>query len=64
MRIEKVYNTSRGAFWSKLEAEKKVNRTKTFGSRPGDQVEYEPVHETFVLVDGDLVFSLSKVEVK
>lgn len=74
MRIEKVYKTSRGTFWSKLEAEKKVNRTKTYGSRPGDPIEYELVQEVFVLmVDVQIdqgvgiescAFELSKVDVK
>lgn len=77
MRIEKVYKTSRGTFWSKLEAEKKVNRTKTYGSRPGDPVEYEPVQEVFVLMvdvqtdqgvrgigTESCAFELSKVDVK
>ena len=77
MRIEKVYKTSRGTFWSKLEAEKKVNRTKTYGNRPGDPAEYEPVQEVFVLIvdvqidqgargigTESCVFELSKVEVK
>lgn len=64
MNIKKVYVTSKGVFWDKAEAEKKSNRSKEFGSRPGDPTELEPVLETFVLVDGDLVFSLSEVNVK
>lgn len=64
MNIKKVYVTSKGVFWDKSEAEKKVNRVKDYGSRPGDPVTYEPVSESFVLVEGDQVFSLSKVEVK
>ena len=76
MRIEKVYKTSRGTFWSKLDAEKKVNRTRTYGS-PGDPDEYEPVQEVFVLmVDVQIdqgvrgigtescAFELSKIDVK
>lgn len=64
MTIKTVYVTSKGMFWDKAEAEKKANRSKRYGSRPGDPVEFETVKESFVLVDGDLVFSLSKVEVK
>lgn len=64
MKIKTVYVTSKGIFWDKSEAEKKGNRIKDYGSRPGDPVEYEPVRESFVLVEGDQVFSLSKVEVK
>lgn len=74
MRIEKVYKTSKGTFWSKVDAEKKTNRAKTYGSRPGDPVEYEPVQEAFVLiaavqtyqgiVTGSCVFELSKVDVE
>lgn len=64
MNIKPVYVTSKGIFWDKAEAEKKSNRSKEYGSRPGDPTELEPVLETFVLVEGDLVFSLSKVEVK
>ena len=77
MNIEKVYVTSKGVFWSKAEAEKKVNRVQEYGSRPGDPVELEPVRESFVLIADvqtdrgvrgigteTCVFSLSKVEVK
>lgn len=64
MNIKSVYVTSKGIFWDKAEAEKKGNRQKIYGSRPGDPVEYEPVHESFVLIDGNNVFSLNKVEVK
>ena len=64
MNIKTVYETSKGIFWNKAEAEKKVNRVKDYGSRPGDPVEYEPVRESFVLIEGDFVFNLSKVEVK
>ena len=64
MRIEKVYKTSKGTFWSKVDAEKKTYRAKTYGSHPGDPVEYEPVQEAFVLRDehGN-VFELTKVDV-
>lgn len=64
MEIKTVYMTSKGTFWSKVEAEKKVNRRKEVGSRWGDPVEYEPVNESFVLIDGNNVFSLNRVEVK
>ena len=64
MNIKKVYTTSKGVFWSKVDAEKKSNRVNDYGSRPGDPVEREPVVESYVLVDGDRVFSLSVVEVK
>ena len=64
MNIKKVYVTSKGVFWNKSEAEKKANRSKEYGSRPGDPVELELVQESFVLVEGDRVFHLSKVEVK
>lgn len=77
MRVEKVYKTSRGTFWSRADAEKKVNRAKTSGSRPGDPTEYEPVQEVFVLIADvqtnqgirgigieSCVFELSKVDVK
>lgn len=64
MNIKTVYVTSKGVFWDKTAAEKKANRSKVYGSRPGDPVELENVRESFVLVDGELVFSLSKVEVK
>ena len=64
MEIKKVYTTSKGNFWSLVEASSKVNRQKQYGSRPDDPVEYEPIFESFVLVDGDNVFELSRVEVK
>lgn len=74
MRVKKVYKTSRGTFWSKADAEKKVHRAKTSGSRPGDPVELELVLEMFVLVADvqtdqgigteSCVFELSKVDVK
>lgn len=69
MEIKKVYKTSYGVFWDKVEAEKKVNRAKDHGSRPGDPVEYEPVQESYVLIHRPIfgsvkVFSLSEVEVK
>lgn len=64
MNIRTVYVTSKGMFWNKEEAEKKANRAKEYGSRPGDTVELERVRKSFVLVDGELVFSLTKVEVK
>ena len=64
MNIKKVYTTSKGKFWSWADAASKANRTKEYGSRSGDPVEYEPIVESFVLVDGDNVFELSKVEVK
>lgn len=77
MKVQKVYKTSRGTFWSKVDAEKKANRTKTSGSRPDDPVEYEQVQEVFVLI-ADIqidqgvqgigtecvVFELSNVDVK
>jgi hypothetical protein len=50
MEIKKVYTTSKGRFWNLAEAEKKTNRAKEYGSRPGDPVEYEPIFESFVLV--------------
>lgn len=50
MKICKVYKTSKGYFWVKDEAEKRNNRVKTHGSRPGDPVEYEPVLESYVLI--------------
>lgn len=64
MRIAQVFVTSKGMFWNRAEAEKRINRAKDYGNRPGDRVELEPVREAFVLVDGDLVFSLTKAEVK
>lgn len=48
MRIQKVYKTSKGKFWSLVDANK--NRAKTYGSRPGDPVEYETVQEEYVLI--------------
>jgi hypothetical protein len=68
MEIKKVYTTSKGIFWSAEEALKKVNRVKGYGSRPGDPFEYEPVCESFVLVDYKIdgtanVFSLNPVNV-
>ena len=63
MFIKKVYVTSKGVFWDKSEAEKKKNRVKAGGERLGDLVEREPVRESFVLVAGDQVFSLSEVKV-
>lgn len=63
MNIKKVYVTSKGVFWDKAEAEKKGNRVREYGSRPYD-VELEPVRESFVLIEGDQVFSLSEVNVK
>lgn len=63
MKIEKVYKTSKGTFWSKVDAEKKMHRVKTYGSRPGDPVEYEPVQEAFVLMDEhNNIFELTKVQ--
>ncbi len=63
MRIEKVYKTSKGTFWSKVNAEKKTNRAKTHGSRPSD-LEYEPVQESFVLIDERYnIFELTKATV-
>ena len=64
MIIRKVYVTSKGVFWDKSEAEKKINRAKVYGERLGDLVEREPVRESFVLVEGDQVFNLSEVKVK
>jgi hypothetical protein len=76
MNIQKVYVTSKGVFWDKAEAEKKVNRVREYGSRPYD-VELEPVRESFVLIADvqtdrgvrgigteTCVFELSKVNVK
>ena len=64
MRIEKVYKTSMGTFWSKVDAEKKSNRAKTYLSRPGDPVEYESVQEAFVLIDEhNNIFELTKATV-
>lgn len=64
MNIRTVYITSKGMFWCYSEAEKKSNRAKSYGSRPGDPDELELVREGFVLVEGGQVFSLSEVEVK
>ena len=65
MRVEKVYTTSKGRFWSKVDAEQKKNRSKTNGSRPGDPVEYESVQESFVLIDDQYnIFELSTVHVE
>lgn len=76
MRVERVYKTSKGTFWSKEDAEKKTNRVKVFG-RLGDLAEYEPVQEVFVLIvdvqidqgvrgigTESCAFELSKVDVK
>ena len=63
MFIKKVYVTSKGVFWDKSEAEKKKDRVKACSERLGDLVEREPVRESFVLVAGDQVFSLSEVKV-
>ena len=71
MRIEKVYATSKGSFWNKQDAEKKANRIREYGNRPGDPREYEPVRQIFVLIDDqenvfELIqkFDLAKVQVK
>lgn len=64
MNIKPVYVTSKGMFWDRAEAEKKINRSKEYGSRSGDHVQLESVREEFVLVDGDMAFQLSKVQVK
>jgi len=64
MNIKKVYVTSKGVFWDKAEAEKKVNRVKEYGWGFPGEVVLEPVRESFVLVEGDQVFSLSEVYVK
>lgn len=64
MEIKKVYTTSRGKFWNLAEAQKKTNRAKAYGSRPGDPVTYEPVEERYVLTDGDNVFALNPVEIE
>lgn len=64
MNIKPVYVTSKGVFWDKSEAEKKANRAKVYGSRPGYPDDLEPVRESFVLVEGDQVFHLTKLEVK
>lgn len=64
MLIKKVYKTSKGTFWDLAEAEKKLNRVKDFGSRMGDPAEYEPVKESWVLIDEGRIFQLTEVEVK
>jgi hypothetical protein len=64
MNIKKVFVTSKGTFWNLADAEKKENRAKEYGSRPGDPVTYESVKESYVLTGGDNVFELSLVEVK
>ncbi len=64
MHTKTVYITSKGMFWDRAEAEKKTNRAKIYGNRPGDPVELENVIEDFVLVDADHVFTLQKVTVK
>lgn len=65
MEIRKVYKTSKGLFWSKVEAEK--NREKEL-----PESSYEPVREAYVLFtweDQDYLiygpmFELNPVEVK
>lgn len=64
MNIKQIYTTSKGRFWFLEEANSKANRKKQYGSRPGDTAEYEPVNESFVLVDGDNAFELNSVKVK
>lgn len=63
MDIKKVYVTSKGVFWDKSEAQMKKNRAKVYGEWLGE-FEYEPVKESFVLVEGDQMFILSEVKVK
>ncbi len=64
MKIQTVYMTSKGVFWNKSEAEKKVNRSKVYSSRPGEGAELEPVVESFALVeDGYPPFLLKEVTI-
>jgi hypothetical protein len=80
MKIEKVYKTSKGTFWSEAQAEKnraKVHSGVSYEWHPeyfkADLVD-EPVLESFVLVADvrrtsglgieTVVFELSTVEVK
>ena len=65
MKVQKVYKTSKGTWWSCADAEKKANRVKSSGNRPGDPTEYEPVLEAFVLIDEQHnIFELTPVSVK
>ena len=61
--MKKCIRLARELSGAKLDAEKKTNRAKTHGSRPGD-LEYEPVQESFVLVDECYnIFELTKATV-
>ena len=64
MNILKAYKTSRGIFLDEAEASKKANRSKEYGSRPGEPVEYEKVKEIFVIQHEDKFFELNEVSVK
>ncbi len=76
MRIEIAYETSKGLFWSREEAEKKKNRGKNnyISYDSGwPRYDYEAVREVYVLIaDVELglgirtstVFKLTQVEVQ
>jgi hypothetical protein len=59
MEIVRVYETSKGLFWTFHEANKKKNRAKDF-DRWG-LVGYEPVVEKFLLKSVQGYFSLTQV---
>jgi hypothetical protein len=48
MEIKKVYKTSKGLFWTKVEAEK--NREKEYYMNVFPEYWYEPVREAYVLM--------------
>lgn len=64
MNIITAYKTSRGIFLDVNEASKKQNRSKEYGSRPGDPIEYEDVKSIFVIQHEDKFFELNEVSVK
>ena len=64
MKIEQVFKTSKGLFWSLEEAEKKGNRKKDTDPRSQNFGKYEPIEVKYVLVsDFGQVFELKEVNV-
>lgn len=64
MKIEKVFKTSKGLFWSLEEAEKKANRQKDTDPRSSTYRKYEAIQCCHVLVsDQGAVFELKEASV-
>ena len=65
MKIERVFKTSRGMFWSLEAAEQKVNRQKDTDPRSPTFGKYEDIQCCFVLVsEFGPVFELKEVAVQ